>query len=96
MEPSKLGHESQIIGNGFFKTNEALEGNGVFRELSDIKVGVSAQTPKIKINARLAQANAAKDGDVKPKLLPGDRVEENGLNGSGGIGFDRAKFGQAS
>ena len=96
MEPPKLGHESQIIGNGFFKSNKALEGDGVFRELPDIKVGVSTQTSKIKINALIAQADAAKDGDVQPKFLPGDRVEENGLDGSGGIGFDRAKLGQAS
>ena len=96
LEPPKLGDESQIIGDGFFNSNKALEGDGVFRELPDVKVGVSTQTPKIKINARIAQADAAKDGDVQPKLLAGDRVEENGLDGSGGIGFDRAKLGQVA
>ena len=81
---------NQIIGDGFFKSNKSLEGDGVFRELPDIKVGV-AETPKIKINAGIPQ-NAAKDGDVQPKLLPGDCVEENGFNRSGGIGGDRTEL----
>ena len=69
-----------------------MEGNGVLGELADIEVGVTAQTSEVKIDAGIPQADAAKDGDVQAKLLPGDRVEENGLDGSGGIGRDRTEL----
>ena len=96
LKPSKLGDKAQIIGDGFFKANKALEGNGVLGELADIEVGVAAQTSEVKIDAGIPQADAAKDGDVQAKLLPSNRVEENGLDGAGGIGRDRTELRKGS
>ena len=42
LELTKLGHKAQVIGDGLFEPNKALECDGVFRELPDIKVGVAA------------------------------------------------------
>ena len=92
LKPSKLGDKAQIIGDGFFKANKALEGNGVLEELADIEVGVTVQAPEVKIDTGIPQADAAKDGDVQAKLLPGNRVEENGFNRAGGIGRDRTEL----
>ena len=87
-----MGHKAQVVGDGLFKPNEALEGNGVFGELPNVEVGVAAQASKIKINAGIPQADTAEDGDVQAKLLPGDCVEENGFNRAGGIGRDRTEL----
>ena len=96
MELTKLGHKAQVVGDGLFKPNEALEGNGVFGELPNVEVGVAAQASKIKINAGIPQADTAEDGDVQAKLLPVDCVEENGFSSSGGIGGDHAELGESS
>ena len=96
LKPTKLGHKAQVVGDGLFKPNKALEGNGVLGELADIEVGVTVQAPEVKIDTGIPQADAAKDGDVQAKLLLGNRVEENGLDGSGGIGSDRTELRKSS
>ena len=92
LEPSKLGHKAQVVGDGLFKPNEPLKRNGVFGELADIEVGVTVQASEVKIDTGIPQADAAKDGDVQAKLLPGNSVEENGFNRAGGIGRDRTEL----
>ena len=43
LEPPKLGDKAQVVGNGLFKPNEALEGNGVFEAaIAEFKAGFTA------------------------------------------------------